>query len=230
MSDTTETLKIANLVLDETIWPRHSISSANVSSIAEAVTAGEIMPPVVVASRSHVVVDGFHRIYAFRRLFGADHEVDAIVRTYRSRRQMVEDAIALNVGRGADLTRWDLVRCAELADEHGIPLDTLAKLLKWRPERLAAYRESRMGTTLDDRRLALKRSIRHRLNQPLTPIQEAANEHLSGMSPLFHANQLITLLEADLLPDDEPQLTERLAHLATLINTWVTNLPGAETA
>lgn len=225
MTDTTRTVKISSLILDETLYPRHSISAANRSSIIEAIHAGKTLDPILVAARTNTVVDGFHRVHAYRIVYGPDHEITATVRTYRNRRQMLEDAITLNVGRGADLTRWDHLRCVALAEENGIPLDTLAGLLNWRPERLAAYRESRMGTTLDDRKLALKRSIRHRVHQPLSAEQEAANRHLSGMSPLFHANQLVTLLEADLLPAEDEHLAARLTHLASLIDTWIAKTP-----
>ena len=69
--------------------------------------------------------------------------------------------------------------------------------------------------------------LRHKLNQPLNPAQEAANEHLSGMQAVFHVNQLIMLLETDLMPDDDEHLRDQLAHLAELIETWLP--PLAET-
>lgn len=216
-----DTKPIAALILDETFWPRHAISATNQAAIVEAIRAGEVMPPIVINAKSNTVIDGWHRVHAYERLYGPEYEIAVEAKTYRNRAAMLADAIALNVGRGLDLTRWDHVRCAALADEVGLPLDSLAKLLKWRPDRLAAYRDSRMGRTLDDRKLALKRSLRHRINQPLNPVQEAANEHLSGMQPMFHVNQLVTLIDADLMPTDDDHLNARLAHLADLITVWL---------
>lgn len=214
-----ETMRLSALLLDESLYPRSTISAGNIASLMEAIRADVPLPPLVVDRKTLTVVDGHHRARAYRRLRGPDCEVAVTLKDYRDRSAMLADAVALNVGRGADLTRWDIMRSMDLADEVGLPLDSLAKLLRWRPERLAAYREGRMGRTLDDRKLALKRSIRHRLDQPLSPEQEEANKTLSGMSPMFHVNQLLTLLEADLMPDDE-HLVERLEHLAQAITAW----------
>lgn len=220
METPTGTRNLASLVLDETLHPRHAISNYNIAQLTEALRAGEILPPVLIDNKSGKVIDGFHRIHAFERVFGPDFNVPVIEKSYRSKRAMLEDAIAANVGRGQDLTRWDHTRCIELAEEVGMSLNTLAKLLKWRPEKLAEYRESRTGTTLEGNRVALKRSLRHHLNRPLTPAQQEVNKHASGMAPLFHINQLISLLEADLMPPNE-QTVERLAHLGELIESWL---------
>ena len=214
------TKPIASLQLDETIWPRGSIVAANVAAIAEAMRLGETMPPIVIDRKTSKVVDGFHRIRAAEKLYGPTYAIPVEARSYPNRQAMVADAIRLNVGRGADLTSWDIARCLMLAEEVGLDLPTLAGLLKWRPEKLVKYRDTRLARTDDDRKLMLKRSIRHKLNQPLTPAQEHANEQLSGMNPMFHANQLVTLLETDLFPDDD-HLAARLAHLAHLIAGWL---------
>ena len=60
-------VEIARLVLDESIYPRHSVNSANIAAITEAVLAGETMPPILVNRQSLQVVDGFHRVHAFER-------------------------------------------------------------------------------------------------------------------------------------------------------------------
>lgn len=213
-------IPIARLSLNEAFYPRHSINSANMAQITEAILAGEVMPPVLVNRQTHEVVDGFHRVTAFEKLYGAEYEIDCDLKTYRTKAAMLADAISLNVGRGQDLTRWDHLRCQELAQEVGMPIDTLAKLLKWRPERFADYGERRTGTTLDGRKVALKRSLRHRLNKPLNPAQEEANKHISGQPALFHINEIITLLQTDLMPEEEHVAT-RLNEMCRMVQAWL---------
>lgn len=212
-------LALTSFVEDETIYPRASVLQTNIASIAEALRAGQAMPPVVADARTHKVIDGVHRLRAYRAVFGDSTLVPVQLKHYRNRAEMLRDAIALNVGHATNLTRWDLMRCVDLGEAVGLPLDSVAKLVHWRPERLAKYRETRMTDTLDGRRLALKASIRHRLGQPLTPAQEDANARLSGMSAGFHVNQLLTLLGAGLMPDD-PHTVDQLVHLAQVIGTW----------
>lgn len=220
VTHTGDTKPIAALVLDETIYPRHTISMANVGAIAEAIQAGAEIPPILINARTNQVIDGFHRVRAFERLYGAEYEIGIIGKNYRDRRAMLSDAIAANVGRGQDLQRWDHLRCMQLADEVGMSINTLAKLLQWQPDRLVAYRESKVGTTLDDRKVMLKRSLRHRIGKPLTRAQEEVNKTASGMPVLFHMNQIISLLQTDLMPEDE-HVAQRLQELCELAQIWL---------
>ena len=213
-------VEIARLVLDESLYPRHSVNSANMAQITEAILAGETMPPVLVSRSDYKVIDGWHRIHAFERLYGPEYEIDATLKTYKDKGAMLVDAIRANVGRGQDLTRWDHMRCVILAEEAGMPINTLAKLLKWRPEKLTEYQGSRTGTTLEGRRVQLKRSLRHRVGRPLTKSQEEANKHLSGQPALFHINQIITFLETDLMPEEE-HVAARLNHMCQLVQAWL---------
>jgi len=210
---------IASLVFDESIWPRHKISESNIGAIREAILAEAEIPPILIDAKSSRVVDGIHRMTAFERLYGAEYEIEVETKRYRDKEAMLADAISLNIGRGEDLTRWDMTRCVTLAEEVGMSIDTLAKLVKWQPDRLTAYRDSRMSTTVDDRRVMLKRSLRKHL-KPLTKAQEEVNKHASGMAPLFHINQTIAMLETDLMPVED-HIIARLKDLAGLIEVWL---------
>ena len=55
----------------------------------------------------------------------------------------------------------------------------------------------------------LKATLGHLRGEQLTPEQEQANATASGMRPLFHVNQLISLLEADAI-----EWSESFAHAA----------------
>lgn len=220
----TVTIPAGSLVLDRDLYPRDGgPSNANVVMILEALRAGESMPPVIAEEGTLRVVDGWHRTTAVLRLSGPEGPIEADLRTYPSEAELLAEAVKLNVGRGLDLSRWDHMRCADLADKVGLPQATLAGLLGWEPARFAAYRQGRTGLTLDERRIPLKRSLRHMLERPLTPVQEQAHSKLDGMQASYHADQLIRLLEADLMPS-KPELWQRLALLADLIN----NTPPAE--
>jgi len=212
---------IASLFLDPGIWPRHKLSETNVASIREALLAGVEMPPILVDQKSLRVIDGVHRVTAFERLYGPEYLIECEEKVYKSRRQMIEDAMSLNVGRGENISRWDITRCILLAEEVSIPITTLARLIHWEPERLKAYRDSRLGSTLDDRKVMLKRTIRRHLNKPLTKAQEEVNAHASGMQPLFHINQIRALLETDLMPTED-HIRAELRHLGELIEVWLT--------
>jgi len=66
--------------------------------------------------------------------------------------------------------------------------------------------------------VALKQSVRHFSGKTLTEKQFAANERLSGMSPKYHANQLILLIEADMLDQSDESLIETLRALSAALD------------
>jgi len=211
---------IVLLSLDDTIHPRHSVSGANVALIKEAILAGIVMPPVLIDRATNKVIDGFHRVNAFRQLYGEDYEIEVTAKTYKDREAMLTDAMRLNVGRGADLTAWDRLRCVKLAEEVGMPITKLAGLLQWSPDRLVEYRENRTGLTIEGKKVELKRTLRRHLNKPLTKAQEDFNERAGGMNPLFYINQVVGLLETDLMPRDD-HVVSRLKDLYLLIEMWI---------
>jgi hypothetical protein len=214
------TARLSSLIEDFTLLVRSSVSSAHVSTLVEGLEAGDELPPLLIDKATRRIVDGFHRTAAYRRFYGEDAEVPVTLRSFTDESAVFIAAVEANVARGLDLNRWDIMRIVELADERNIPVDTLARLVHWRPDRLAEYRDSRMAITRNGRRIALKRSIRHRLGTTLNDRQVEANAHLSGMSPLFHVNQLLTLLGADLMPDSE-QLREGMAQLMEAATRWL---------
>lgn len=220
----TKQVPVSLLVEDQLSYPRKNVSALNVANITEALRAGATIPPPIVDDELRIV-DGVHRARAWPKVCGPDKPITVEVRQYESDADRLADAIALNVGRGLDLTRWDIDHVIALAEEKGLPQDRVAQLMSWQPDRLRKYAESRMARTFDEQRIALKRSIRHKMGQRLTERQVQANDRLSGMSPAFHATQLIELLEADLVPADHRHLAEQLAHLEDLLAAWLQSHP-----
>jgi len=225
------TVKIGSLVFDFDLYPRTDVDSQHVHYIREAIEAGEQMPALVVERKTMRIVDGFHRAKAYLSLYGPDHEVDVVEKTYRSEADLLEDAIRYNARHGRTLTRCDRARCAILAERHGLSIDRAAQAMgltvetvtKLRAERVGKLRVYHGGTPKRGKRgkpieIPIKRTIKHMAGKELTPEQAEANKRLSGMEQLFYVNQLILLIENDLLDRSNEKLLAGLARLRELLD------------
>src|SRR5688572_5167258 len=91
-------IKISDLVLDFNLYPRNDVSSVNVTSLIDAIEMGDPIPPPVVDKSSKRVIDGFHRVNAYKRL--AHQEIEVTFREYKNEKDMFADAVRLNRAHG----------------------------------------------------------------------------------------------------------------------------------
>jgi ParB-like chromosome segregation protein Spo0J len=220
------TIKIAELVFDTTVYPRMNIDSAHVGHIAQAMQAGADMPPIVVEKKTYRIIDGFHRGKALMKLFGPDHEIEVVEKSYRTEAALFLDAIRYNSGHGAKLDTYDRTHCVLLAQKLGIDTSDLAEALHVNEDwigKMAVDRTANAGRLAADApkgaslTVPIKKTIKHMAGKTLNKVQQEANVKLSGMNQSFYANQLITLIESRLLDTSDERLLDRLKVLHDLL-------------
>jgi len=204
--------KIAELVIDFELYPRGKVDSHHVGEIAYAIEAGTPMPPVIIDKKSKRVIDGVHRINAYRRLYDETHEIDCAEKEYKNDKEMFVDAMRYNSAHGRALSQHDKLHCILMAEKFKISTTVIAEALHITTDRIGALRSERVGT-LSGSPIALKQTIRHMGGQKLTKEQVSANEKLGGMNALFYINQIILLIENDLIDTSNADLQKGLAAL-----------------
>jgi hypothetical protein len=113
-------LKIADLVLDDTVYPRQEADESHVQVLSDAIEAGVKFPPIVICRKTRRVVDGFHRVLAFGGFFDDQYELDCVEKDYASDRELFLDAIRFNASHGLSLTIADRQLCTLRAKQLGI--------------------------------------------------------------------------------------------------------------
>lgn len=210
--------KLATLVFDYSMYPRHQIDRTHVAHLAEAIEAGAKLPPIVIDKKTKRISDGFHRATALRKTAGEDATVEVVEIAYGNDAEMFLDAARRNAGHGHRLSNFDRVRCIELASQLDIEPEALSAALVMPVEKVAELRIKCMAEApvRPHGPTPIKRTIQHMAGRRLTPRQSQANEALSGMRQVFYANQLIHLIEGELLQEDD-RLWERLVVLHGLL-------------
>jgi hypothetical protein len=215
---TTRTLPLADLVEDLAVYPRHAVDESNVGRLARALAAGETLPPPVADAQSLRIVDGWHRVRAYRRVLGPTASIDVELRRFKNEEELILTAIALNASHGRQLDKSDQVRCVRLAQAHGITLSRIAHVLH-RPEadmqklavRVAMVPVGTEGAIPGTNVMAMKRPVFHLAGQTLTREQAEAQASVPGTSYRLIARQLIDALRLNLANrhDEGLQLTLR---------------------
>lgn len=221
-------IPLATLVEDLSIYPRHRIDDVHVGALADALEAGAVLPPVVAEAKSKRIVDGWHRVRAYRRVLGAEGVIDVELREYKTDAEVLLDAVALNASHGRRLDRVDQVRIVAMGEAVGIADSRLAVAMSITPDKIMKLRiriaeaptanaEAVPGTL----KIALKRPARHLSGEILTEEQVAAHAAAPGTSYLLVAHQLRDGLRYGLADRADDRLREALGELGEVIGEWL---------
>jgi len=207
-----KTMPLEKLVEDMDFYPRNDVSATCVASLVDAINVGVTLPAIVVDQKSLRIVDGVHRYRAYKRLKRKTIECD--LRAFASDAAIYEAATALNISHGRRLDPYDLRRVVARMAELGIEREKIAQIIHVPATRLDEL--SRGSALSASGPVPLKYGLLHMANRKITERQRKAIERASGMNAVYHANQLINLLENGLLPASE-KIVEAMD---TLVKLW----------
>jgi hypothetical protein len=215
---TTKTVRVAELVLDFSVYPRDSVDDQHIARLAEARRAGETFPPIIADTRSRRVADGFHRCRAYLRADGDDAVCEVDWRDYPDDEALFKDAAKLNTRHGLKMSRFDEAHCMAVAMRLGISDTEMAEVLALTQTKYDELRAARFATDSKGEPVLLKRSNRHLAGGKVTKRQAAGNAKSSGWRLDFHIDQLVNALEHDLVNYQDPAVMPKLRRLAELLD------------
>lgn len=220
----TETVKVAQLVFDYDLYPRSQVDSSHVTQMVAAVEAGVELPPIIADRKTECVTDGWHRCRRATRMDGPDATVAVVFKDYKSRAEMLLDAIRLNAQNARPFSPYDRARAILLASDLKIDEKVLASALAITTERIGQLRVSKSAIVQSGKvalTVPIKRTIRHMAGKRLNGRQREANEKLGGMGQRFYVNQLVELIEAELIDMEDEKLLEALRKLHGLLGQYL---------
>lgn len=209
-------MKLSELVLEYKFYPRQRLDRYHVEEIAEAIRSGVHVPPITADKSSHVVSDGWHRIEAFRRLWGDDAEIEVDLKEYASEAEIFQDAIRLNASHGRALSAVDEAHCLSKAEEFKLESAAVATLLNITTERAEELVSNRLALSAEGK-VVLKGSTAHLAGKRLTTEQVEYNKKAGGLPQPFYINQVIAMLESDSANWEDPRVVNGLKRLSELL-------------
>ena len=208
----TKQIKVSDLVLDYNLYPRTETSKVHISQMAEALEAGVKFPPIIVDAKSLRVVDGFHRVEAYKRL--KRETIEAELREYPSEAELFAEAARLNASHGRPLSPYDRKRIVLRLKELGFERERIAEIIQARVETVDQI--LRDTALYKGNAVPVKRGLETLKRKKITEPQKRLVEKWGGMSPLFYVNQVIAYLEADAWDPNNRKFAERMDYLCDL--------------
>jgi len=212
-------VKIASLVFDFNLYPRHEVDEYCVTDYAKAMAAGEVFPPIIADKKSSRIVDGWKRAKAALKWQGESANIEVEFRSYRTEADLLVEAISLNTVHGERIGRYDLQRCVILGDQFGLDSEKLATAMRITPEHLDAIRAKLRTTRAGD--VVANKQVGQHLPNVITIKNREGLKNAGGGNQVFFVNQVINLIEHDLLDTSNERLMERLAVLCDLLRPLV---------
>lgn len=136
----THTLAIGEIRVERTVFPRRSLDWQTTYRYAQAITAGAKFPPLVVARiDGPVLVDGFHRLEAFKKVGRQKVEVEFLACATLD--EAYRESVRRNVAHGKPLSLKEKVDAVTRFRAMGIPEREIAELVAIPEEKLEVYVE-----------------------------------------------------------------------------------------
>lgn len=124
----TKPIPIKNLTHDPELVEMRPINDVFVSRYRQAMRSGDKFPPLLV-DPGGVIVSGNTRATAYRAEYGEDYAVPCIVRKFKSRAEMMEEAVRENAKHGNPLDGFQRKRFSAKLIELGRSPEQVASLL-----------------------------------------------------------------------------------------------------
>lgn len=217
-------LKLADIVIDESIYPRTQVNQYNVQRMVHAHKSGVTFPPLVVEGGTHRLVDGRHRYETFKR--EGLKSVTVTEKSYTSEADLYADAVRLNVGHGEPLDQYSVRSAIAKLTEYGYARDAISDVVRIPVEHLDKIVKG-FAATPAGQPVALKGGLRHMGGQTLNEQQMEVNRSYAGGKATFYARQVADLLAADLWPHDSQSFVEQMDRLVDL---WLATKAGKSEA
>jgi len=224
---TIKKLALASLVEDFEVYPRTHVDDAHVSRLVEALKAGETLPPPTADAKSKVISDGFHTSRALKKIHGPEAKVDVDLISYKSRDELVQDAIARNSRHGRKLDAQDMTRAALMLKTTGMDQDAIAQVLCVTPgkvEKLLVHfvvvPKGTPRSIVESGRTLMpsKRSISRLNGAQFTKKQATAVRTAPGTNYRLLVRQLTEGIENGFVDIAEPTMAASLTALADAID------------
>ena len=213
-----------DIKFDDECYPRQAYDRSHAARIADAIAAGQEIPPIVLEHGTNVCVDGFHRCRAFFRIFGKDAVIPCVYRKFKNRRELILEAARLNATHGKSLSTCDRAHFGAIARRNGIKDADAALALSMTEKDYDALLSSRLAFSTKDTTspdVSLKSTVKHLAGKTLTKQQREANVKLGGMRQVFYVNQVILLLRSNMVDRSDESVMEALVKLREALDSFL---------
>ena len=213
-----EIIKISDLTLDKSIYPRKTTSWYNVNSYAEAMRTGAEFPPIVVAKfeNKKYLVDGWHRVGAYN--MNKVEFVQAETWKPKNENEIFIEAVKRNSVHGRQFSFQEKLMIVDKLQKMKVSKDLVSEITGLTPEKMKKYTISRLARITTGEPVILKSTFKHLAGSELTDDEIELQESIPVYSSQeLMLNNMVSMLENQLFDWNDPEILTKLDRIRYLI-------------
>lgn len=212
-------LPIDVVVFDEKLYPRVRYDWAVMYKYAQAMKSGAKFPPITVMKRGkeYVLIDGRHRLEAFKKLKEVSIPVE-VVRAKDEKHFFIE-TVKRNIAHGLDFSSEDRTKIIHKLREFKVEWEDISKIVLIPVSQIRSFTAKRTAYDTRGKPIYLKAAMRHLAGQKGLDreVVEAASVNLSVMSQLALLKQFKNLLDTGMFNLQNAKIVELLKEIKRAI-------------
>lgn len=209
-------MDLSKIVIDESIYPRNSVSKFNVGRLVSALKTGAVFPPLVAEAVTGRLVDGRHRFEAYNEM--EIDEAEVTEKVYATEADLFADAVRLNIGHGQPLDNYCVRNAIVRLTEYGYERERISEAVKLPLDQIEKITRGFASDEATGKPLALKGGLDHLRGRPLSAPQQSLNRHYSGPKAIFYIRQIREMLERDMWPNESLNFVREMN---LLVEKWL---------
>ncbi len=216
----TKIIEIGKAICDKEIYPRNLVDWMTVYRYQKGMQSKAKFPLITVAPLDNklIVVDGFHRLEAYKR--NKETHIEVEVLEGLDKKQIYIESVKRNIGNGRQFNSQERVRIILTLEEWNISQETISEIIRIPSQDLkpfVAKRMTRITETLEE--IPLKSVLRNLSNIEVT--EEPEQSYFSNRSQLQILNSLIILLENRYIDINNKIVKQRLKDIHKLLEDYI---------
>jgi hypothetical protein len=211
-------LRIEQVKLDEETYPRMHVDWVTCARYYNALRSGAVFPPITVAvlDKNYYLVDGMHRLRAFRD--NKETHIQCEVLKGLDKKQIFLEAVKRNIGHGRQFSTQEVTNICITLDNWKMSQEAISEIvhipaLEIKP--FVAKRMTRLTETFEE--IPLKASVK---NLAGVPIEKINQKSLTGNTQVNLIDSLITLIREGWIDKDNEIVIRKLNRLARLLEPY----------
>jgi hypothetical protein len=186
--------KLDQLVMDNDVRVRNDISGPHIAQLVRVLEHGETtLPPPVADIKTKIVVDGWARIHAYRRMDIDEIPVD--FRKFQNKESMLAKSAELNIAHGRMLDTYDIKEVIKKLHVFGWSDKDISPIVLW-PLPKVAECISQLATTIHGQAITVKAGLPAYKGRVIRRKDQHLINKWAGNEGTYHVNILIKYLGA----------------------------------
>ena len=216
----TKIIQIEEAICDKEIYPRNLVDWMTTYRYAKAMKSGAKFPPITVAlfEGKNLVVDGFHRLDAYKQNKETHLEVEILKGL--NKKEIFIESVKRNIGHGRQFNSQERTRIIITLEKWKISQEVISEIIRIPTDDLqpfVAKRITRITETQEE--IPLKSIIRNLSRESVD--EEPEQDYFANRDQLQVLNTLIILLKNKYIDTDSKIIMEKLKEVNELLEDYI---------